>query len=99
MLDFFEHLAARTQDRHLRTLCLAVIDFMKTRVIIYEKHTEDCASNGLSIFFSNYTIPQNIFESHQAMYRRSAFSKDTSWDEMIDSIRRSMISERFSSNP
>ena len=96
VLDFFRNLAARTQDRRLKRLCRHIAEFMLTQVIVYERHTNDCASNGISIFISNYTIPQNIFESHQKMYRRSAFSRDTSWDEMIEAIRRAMISGRYS---
>jgi hypothetical protein len=37
-------------------------------------------------------IPDNIFQAHQEMYRNSRFSKDTLWDEMIDTYREKMVS-------
>ena len=92
--DLLQNLAAKTQDNDLKKLCLDIVDFMKNDVVVYEKHTEDCASNGLSIFFSNFLIPENIFKSHQAMYRRSEFSKETFWDEMIETIRIRALSGR-----
>jgi hypothetical protein len=92
--DFLEKLAVKTQDRHLKALCLEIVRFIKTNVIVYERHTEDCASNGLSIFFSNFLIPENIFKTHQKMYRETQFSKDTHWDEMIEMIRAQMLSHQ-----
>ena len=88
--DFFQNLAEKTRDQRLKKLCLEVADYIRTRVVVYEKHTPDCSSNGLSIFLSNYIIPENIFQSHQKMYKNSKFSKDTSWDEMIELIRSRM---------
>lgn len=92
--DLLQNLAAITRDKHLKKLCLDIADFMKNKVVVYEKHTEDYDSNGLSIFFSNFLIPENIFQSHQAMYRRSEFSKNTLWDEMIETIRSGVLSGR-----
>jgi len=85
--DFFQKLAEKTRDRRLKALCLKVVNFIRTRVVVYEKHTADCSSNGLSIFFPSYIIPENIFQSHQKKYKGSKFSKDTLWDEMIELIR------------
>jgi hypothetical protein len=90
--DLLQNLAATTRDDYLKTLCREIIDFIKNRVIVYEKHTRDRASYGLSIYLSNSLIPENIFRSHQAMYRRSKFSKETAWDEMIETIRHRMLS-------
>ena len=92
--DFLLNLAAQTRDIQLQTLCRDIVAFIKNKVIVYEKHTNDCESNGLSIYLSNYLIPDNIFQSHQAMYRRSKFCEDTSWDEMIDVIRSRMRAHR-----
>ena len=86
--DFLERLAAQTRDRRLTASCLEAVDFFRNKVVVYEKHTADSSSNGLSIFISNYLIPDNVFESHQEMYRASKFSEDTSWDEMIELIRK-----------
>jgi hypothetical protein len=41
----------------LKTLCLESIDLIKNKVVVYEKHTKDCASYGLSIYLSNFLIP------------------------------------------
>ena len=89
--DFLLKLAANTKDKNLKALCHGIIKFIKKEVVVYEKHTEDRASQGLSIYLSNFLIPENIFQSHQAMYRRSEFSKVTSWDEMIEAIRNRML--------
>jgi len=88
--DFIQNLAGKTRDQRLTASCLAVVDFMVNKVVVYEKHTPDSASNGLSIFLSNYLIPDNIFRSHQKMYQKSKFCQDTSWDEMIELIRIQM---------
>ena len=88
--DFLKRLAAKTQDNHLKLLCNKLSDYTRTKVVIYERHTADCASNGLSIYLSNAIIPDNIFKSHQALYQRSAFGKDTAWDEMIASLRNGL---------
>jgi hypothetical protein len=88
--DFLSRLGTRTRDERLRAMCLEIAEFVKNEVVVYEKHTEDCSSNGISIYLSNYLVPENIFQAHQAMYRNSMFSRDTSWDEMIESIRGGM---------
>jgi hypothetical protein len=88
--DFFHHLALKTRDKHLKRLCNDIIGFIKNDVVVYERHTDDCTSQGISIYLSNFLVPENIFKSHQAMYRRSKFSQDTSWDEMIDTLRSRM---------
>jgi hypothetical protein len=56
-------------------------------LVLYERHTHDTRSNGVSIYLSNRHIPENIFRSHHSRYRRCHFSKDTAWDEMIALIR------------
>jgi hypothetical protein len=87
---FLQNLADKTKDKRLRDMCLDTAAFIKSKVVVYEKHTADCASNGLSIYFSNYVIPENIYKTHQQMYQMSEFSKDTVWDEMIENIRSRM---------
>ncbi len=92
--DFLMNIAAGTGDMVLKALCYKIIKFMRQKAIKYERHTVGCNSNGLSIFLSNYLIPENIFQAHQALYRESAFSTDTDWDEMIEAIRRHMLAGR-----
>ena len=96
--DFLQNLAVSTRDEDLRQLCFRIDSFIKDKVIVYEKHTGDCASNGLSIFLSNYLIPENIFQTHQQLYRISKFSQETFWDEMINEVRvRSLASPKTQS--
>jgi len=90
LLDFIQRLAGKTRDQRLTASCLEVVDIIRNKVVVYEKHTPDSSSNGLSIFFPNYLIPDNIFYSHQKMYQESKFCQDTRWDEMIDLIRKRM---------
>jgi len=92
--DFLQNLAAKTRDRRLTAACLEAVHFISNKVVVYEKHTLDRSSNGLSIFISNHIIPENIYQSHQKMYQQSEFSKNTAWDEMIESIRDRMRAGR-----
>ena len=55
--DFMLKLAQKTSDARLEALCLEIVDHINTNVVLYEKHTDDRASNGLSIYLSNYRIP------------------------------------------
>jgi hypothetical protein len=90
LLDFLSYLAAKTQDLRLKKLCRETTYFIERDIIIYERHTSDYSAKGISIYLSNFLVPENIFQSHQTMYRKSSFSRDTSWDEMIESLRHQM---------
>jgi hypothetical protein len=57
------------------------------QLITYERHTADSDSNGISIYLSNVHLPENVYQAHQQLYRRCRFSKETAWDEMIESSR------------
>ena len=92
--DFLMNLEAETADMTLKALCAEIIAFLRQKVIKYERHTPGSSSNGLSIFLSNYLIPENIFQTHQKLYRDSAFSRETGWDEMIEAIRRHSLAGR-----
>ncbi len=91
--DFMQKLASTTRSRTLMQLCHLIASYIRNTVIVYEKHTMDRNSNGLSVFLSNYLVPDNIFQSHQEMYRRSSFSQDTFWDEMILEIRNRTLAK------
>jgi hypothetical protein len=86
--DFLLKLKATTTDTTLKGLCAGTHKFIDTKIILYERHTIDSSSNGISIYLSHSSVPDNIFNVHQQMYRKSFFSKDTNWDEMIEIIRR-----------
>lgn len=88
---FLRNLAQKTSDRELKRSCLDVVKFVRDGVIVYEQHTPDSLSFGISIYLSNPLIPENVFQAHQAMYRKSLFSRNTSWDEMIEVIRKRMV--------
>jgi len=95
--DFLQNLAGTTRDERLKAACRQARDFIKNKVVVYEKHTGDRSSNGLSIFISNHIIPENIYQSHQIMYQQSEFSINTAWDEMIQLIRDRMRAGRDNS--
>lgn len=88
--DFLTRLQNLSTDRQVKRICREIRDVVKDHVVIYEKHTADSRSHGVSIYLSNFLVPENIYHVHQAMYSASRFSQDTSWDEMIDLFRRKM---------
>jgi hypothetical protein len=88
--DFLLNLAETTKDASLAGLCLATSEYIKRKIVIYERHTSNSASHGISIYLSHCLIPDNVFQAHQEQYRQSRFSRDTAWDEMIEVIRKEM---------
>lgn len=91
--DFLEKMRDHTVDEELQRLCQASLAILSSELIVYERHTEESRSHGVSIFFPNYLVPENIFEAHMAMYAGAIFSKETSWDELIETYRRQMKRE------
>jgi hypothetical protein len=85
--NFLENLASETTDGKTKSLCQRASEIITDELIIYEKHTADCRSNGISIYLSNVNLPENVYQAHQQLYRRSRFSRETAWDEMIENSR------------
>jgi hypothetical protein len=85
--NFLENLARETMDGQTKSLCQRASEIITDELIIYEKHTSDCRSNGLSIYLSDVHLPDNVYQAHQRLYRRCRFSRETAWDEMIESSR------------
>ena len=88
LADFIRHLCTATDQAEIVSAGEQVLTQLQRRVIVYERHTRDRRAHGLSIYLSNPLVPQNIFESHQRMYRASRFSSATHWDEWIAHFRR-----------
>jgi len=93
--DFLEHLGHYSKDIHIKKLCHDSINILKNELIIYERHTDDSQSNGVSIFLPSFLVPENIYRSHMSLYENSKFSKDTSWSELIETYRSQML-DRYS---
>jgi hypothetical protein len=85
--NFLENLARETTDGQTKRLCLRAIDAITGELIIYEQHTANSRSNGISIYLSDGLLPENVYQAHQQLYRQCRFSKETAWDEMIESSR------------
>ena len=90
--DLLEKLRDHSGDEHLKKLCQHALDILSRELIVYERHTEESRSHGVSIFFPNYLIPENIYKAHMAMYDGASFSRDTSWGELIETYRGRMSS-------
>ena len=90
LADLLQNWRRQSRDRDLATICSATLDYLQSEVILYERHTSDCRSNGISIYLSNYLVPDNIFNAHQRMYNQSRFSRDTAWTQLIEAYRREM---------
>jgi len=85
--DFLEKLSKHSGQPQIKALCERSLDLLRNELILYERHTNNCHSNGVSIFIPSFLIPENIYRSHLHMYKNSKFSRDTAWDEMIDTYR------------
>lgn len=93
LYDFLKKLEEHTNDRQLATLCRDIQAKVADELILYERHTSESNSNGVSVFFPSFLIPDNIFRSHMSMYRKSRFSRNTSWALLIDQFRQKMVVE------
>jgi hypothetical protein len=85
--NFLENLSRETTDDRIKSLCRRAGEVITDGLIIYEQHTKDSRSNGISIYLSNVHLPENVYQAHQKLYRRCRFSMETAWDEMIESSR------------
>jgi clostripain len=92
--DILENLRSSSEDAHIRQLCQECINILENELILYERHTDDSRSHGVSVFFPTVLVPENIYRSHMSMYRNSRFSRDTSWGELIDIYRGQMLENR-----
>jgi hypothetical protein len=84
---FVCHLRAAVSQPELKTACDRVLDLLANRVLVYARHTPDCAATGISIYLSNPLVPDNIFQTHHRLYQANRYSRDTQWDEMISIFR------------
>ena len=71
----------------LKSTCDQILDLLSARVLVYARHTSGRAARGMSIYLSHPRVPENIFQTHQALYQDNRFSRDTHWDEMIQLFR------------
>jgi len=86
-----ENLSKYSADLLIKELCQNSIDILENELILYERHTDDSQSHGVSIFLPSFLVPENIYRAHMSMYRNSSFSMDTSWGDLIDTYRTLML--------
>jgi hypothetical protein len=91
--NFLQNLNRGCSDPVTKRYCEEAMEEISSRLVVYERHTEDCRSNGVSIYLSHFLVPENVYQSHRQMYKACLFSQDTAWDEMIDLYRRRMQEE------
>jgi hypothetical protein len=87
LANFIRNLRNSIGQPDLLEATAAALKTIEDRVLLYERHTQDCDSSGMSVYISNPLVPDNIYTAHQALYSASAFARDTQWDEMIDAYR------------
>jgi hypothetical protein len=92
--DLLINLSDYSADAEIKELCQNSIDILTSELILYERHTNNSKSNGVSIFLPIFQIPENIYQSHLRMYEVSSFSRDTAWGLLIDEYRTRML-ERY----
>ena len=91
LMDLLKNIRKYSADVQVKELCQLSIEILSEELIVYERHTENSQSNGVSIFLPIFQVPENIYNSHRIMYDVSRFSKDTVWGELIDVYRNKMI--------
>ena len=88
--DWLGYVAHASKSPEIRHLVNRSAQLLSTQVMRYERHTLDAKSKGMSVFFGHHLLPGNIYEAHLTMYRRTRFSRDTRWDELIQTYRSLM---------
>lgn len=84
---FILHLQEATSRSAIKDACKRVLTVLRTELLVYARRSEGCSAAGISIYLSHPLVPENIFQTHQRLYRANAFSRDTHWDEMIAAFR------------
>ncbi|MGD9333315.1 MAG: clostripain-related cysteine peptidase [Desulfobacterales bacterium] len=84
---FVQHLRAGIRQPDLQAACDRVLNILAEHILVYARSTPDCSATGVSIYLSHPLVPENIYQTHQMLYRANAFSRDTHWDEMIQIYR------------
>lgn len=92
--DLLKNLSMYSADSQVKELCQRAIDILTNELVLYERHTENNHSNGVSIFLPIFQVPANIYNSHRTMYSASNFSRDTAWGDLID-VYRARMTEKY----
>jgi hypothetical protein len=87
LADLLTHLVGETDDPQIQDACRRTLDQLQRKSIVYERHTAAAASCGLAIYFPHRSVPESIYNAHQAQYRQTCFSRDTHWDELVEASR------------
>jgi hypothetical protein len=85
---FVWHLRKQLHTPTLLQACDRAAATLAERVLVYDRRTQGSGATGISVYLSNPLVPDNIYRSHQRMYARSQFGRDTLWDEMINCFRQ-----------
>jgi hypothetical protein len=85
---FVWHLREQLHTPALLQACDRAAATLAERVLVYNRRTQGSGATGISVYLSNPLVPDNIYRSHQRMYARSQFGRDTLWDEMINCFRQ-----------
>jgi hypothetical protein len=65
----------------------SVLGIVRNELIVYGRHSDNESYGGVSIFFPDYRIPDNIFNAHRHQYAQTDFGRQTSWMAFIDRLR------------
>ncbi|HHP7235395.1 MAG TPA: clostripain-related cysteine peptidase [Desulfobacterales bacterium] len=95
LLQWLETMAFASNDEAIRRSCRRSAEILVSQVVCYERHTENIGANGLSIYFSHHSVPENVHTAHREMYDRTRFSRDTRWNDLIGVYRRQLQRHRL----
>jgi hypothetical protein len=69
LANFIRNLRNGIGQPDLLEATAAVLKMIQDRVILYERHTQDCDSSGMSVYISNPLVPENIYAASPGALR------------------------------
>ncbi len=65
----------------------SALTILKQELTVYGRHSDHGLSGGISIYFPDHRIPNNVLDAHRDQYRQTAFGRETNWMALIDRLR------------
>ena len=90
LYDLLELIEKNSDDSEIKEVTSKLRNFLEEEVIIYEKHQYHRPDNshGMSVYFPRPIIIDEPYRGYQEYYKKSELARDTSWDEVIELLRK-----------
>lgn len=92
LCDLINKIIKNTGDEEVEKISRNIISLVKENIVSYESHTgnEVRNSHGVSIFMPVYGIIDDVYSQYINSYKKSRFSNNTSWDELVEEYQSLM---------